>query len=525
MAGRSHAHLLGEGELAVLGLLMLKVRGRVIAGPIGDGDIAAIHFHGQVSKRAIAGLVGGVEAKDVIGLGVVLHLLEGGAKVVGVEEGFAAGVAAEGVEGFLRGGVGGELRSGGRTGVSRVAAQAAFTGVADGGKRLQAPGIDAVDGEVGLGGLIGSRAQAGLVLDAVAGEAAGEIEHGLALIDALQALGNGTDGEQFAVGVEAVVFGIVGGERGGVVAGAVGRAGAACREAGRIRAVVFRETVEQGGLVGGEVLVHGEAGGHADESDEVGGRDLLVHVVGGRVDGAVDVFVLHGAEVEEEDDEAMVAKLLGVRGEVALEEIRDGCLPGNGGLLGEHRSFIDVLVVEADDVLRLLVFDDGKVAGLEAFDDGAGFLVANDDVGEHDVGVDIEREGARAGLVRCGRRRRIGRRGCRRLRREACRVQSRQHSGRDGCNQTPHTIETPGPQNLYLACTCTERMAAALVTSPNVREFSTTLIPLYWTVLKTLVAVTRASKERVSLRVMVRDKEALVETVPGPSMEPGEAEP
>ena len=128
-------------------------------------------------------------------------------------------------------------------------------------QRLQAARIDAVDGHVGARRFVGGGAQAGLVLDAVAGQAAGEVEHGLALVDALEALRDRADGEQLAVGVEAVVLGVVGGEAGCVVGGAVGGAGRRRRPSPeRLVAVVLRQPLQQRGLVGGEVLVHAQAG-------------------------------------------------------------------------------------------------------------------------------------------------------------------------------------------------------------------------------------------------------------------------
>jgi hypothetical protein len=59
---------------------------------------------------------------------------------------------------------------------------------------------------------------------------------------------------------------------------------------------------------------------------------------------------------------------------------------------------VDFSLSVADDLLRLLVFDDGEVRSLEAFDDVA-LLVAHDDVGEHDVGVDLHRVAFAAGAL------------------------------------------------------------------------------------------------------------------------------
>ena len=50
-------------------------------------------------------------------------------------------------------------------------------------------------------------------------------------------------------------------------------------------------------------------------------------------------------------------------------------------------------------------------------------------------------------------------------------------------------------------------------------------MPEYWTVLKTLVAVTRASSDLVSLKAKVRESEESTATVPGPWMELRDAVP
>jgi hypothetical protein len=69
------------------------------------------------------------------------------------------------------------------------------------------------------------------------------------------------------------------------------------------------------------------------------------------------------------------------------------------------------------------------------------------------------------------------------------------------------------------------RIFAVDVTCPKVREFRVVSMPEYCTVLKTLLAVIRASKERVSPRGTVRESEASTATVPGPIIEPREAVP
>ena len=180
---------------------------------------------------------------------------------------------------------------------------------------------------------------------------------------------------------------------------------AALGEAGAVGAVVLADGGQQGGLVVGEVLVHAEAGDEADGCGEIGGGHLVIDVVFCRVDGACDVLGLHAAEVEEHDDETAVFQLVGLCGKVVVHQVRDGLLLGGGGAgdgggLGQSYGLVYILVVEADDALRLLVLGDGEVGLLEVLDDGAGFFVAHDDVGEH--GLCVHLEGFNRRLLRHG---------------------------------------------------------------------------------------------------------------------------
>ena len=65
----------------------------------------------------------------------------------------------------------------------------------------------------------------------------------------------------------------------------------------------------------------------------------------------------------------------------------------------------------------------------------------------------------------------------------------------------------------------------APVTWPKVVELIDVLTPPYWTVFSALFALMRASKLRVPPKVTVREREPLMETVPGSSIELREALP
>ncbi len=139
-----------------------------------------------------------------------------------------------------------------------------------------------------------------------------------------------------------------------------------CRcESGAFGAVVAAKAFEQGCFVRGKVLIHAERSIQADQGDEVGRLHLLVDVVLRRLHGAVDVFGLHTAQVEEHDDQTMVLQLAGVRGKIVIQKFGDGRLARYCRVFVEDCGFVNVLVVEACDGLGLSVLEDGKVAGFQ----------------------------------------------------------------------------------------------------------------------------------------------------------------
>ncbi len=86
------AHLLGQRNFAIFGLGVFEVGRGKVAGAVFQFHVRPVELDGEVAKAAVAGWVGGLEAEDVVRLGVVLDLLEERCEVVGVREELAAGV-------------------------------------------------------------------------------------------------------------------------------------------------------------------------------------------------------------------------------------------------------------------------------------------------------------------------------------------------------------------------------------------------------------------------------------------------
>ncbi len=148
----------------------------------------------------------------------------------------------------------------------------------------------------------------GLVLDAIALNAAGEIEQGFLLVDVRQRVGNVFKGEELAVGIDVVVFLLIGSEGSGVFH-LVGRAGGSRLKSRALGSGVGVDRVQQQLLIGGEVLIERERLVKGDDRDQVRRLHLLVDVVAGRVLCPLQVFRLHRGDVEEHHDQAMVAQL------------------------------------------------------------------------------------------------------------------------------------------------------------------------------------------------------------------------
>src|SRR5271163_2472894 len=88
--------------------------------------------------------------------------------------------------------------------VTASVAGGALAGVAEGRLRDEAAGVDGPEGDAGTDGVVDGGVELGLVVDAVEGEAAGEVDEDLFLAEAAEHLGGGLKGGELAVGVEEV---------------------------------------------------------------------------------------------------------------------------------------------------------------------------------------------------------------------------------------------------------------------------------------------------------------------------------
>ena len=90
----------------------------------------------------------------------------------------------------------------------------------------------------------------------------------------------------------------------------------------------------------------------------------------------------------------MVSQLRRVRRKVPVQKIRNRGFAGHRRLLPQHRGLIDVLVVEALDLLWLPILQNRKVAGLQPLHHLACLLVPYHHIRQHNVGLHLQRERA-----------------------------------------------------------------------------------------------------------------------------------
>jgi hypothetical protein len=198
--------------------------------------------------------------------------------------------------------------------------------------------------------------------------------------------GHGAQGFQTPVSAENVIFGIVGGEGLAAVGGALGRARRAFFKTLAAAGAEFVQLFSQECAIGGEVLIYEQGASQRHDRYQIGRRHLGIEVVLGRGYGVVDFIGFHSGEIEEKNDEAAVLVLI-CRSRGGLRPRRfsrshAGQWLGLGHI--ERGNDIDIFHVERCDLLRFVVFEDGKVFRLQS-EDEVSFLVAHGYVDEHKV--------------------------------------------------------------------------------------------------------------------------------------------
>ena len=173
----------------------------------------------------------------------------------------------------------------------------------------QAARVDREEGDVVADGGVDGAAQLRFVVHAGLADAAGEIDQGLLFGQRAQHAGGRFQRGQFAVGIEDVEFGIVGGEGGAGIFLVIGAGGAVHGEIGAFADGQALDDLGERVAIVGEILQDLEVAGERHDGHQVGGRHLgLEELLGGGL-GADLVLNRHGGHVEEHDQQAAVLVL------------------------------------------------------------------------------------------------------------------------------------------------------------------------------------------------------------------------
>src|ERR1700693_3102080 len=165
------------------------------------------------------------------------------------------------------------------------------------GKRLEAANINGIDGDIGFDGGGGGGAECGLIIHAGLAYTVAEINQTFLLRNGAEGLHDGLQSEEFAIGAEGVVVGVVGRVGAASFRGTFGRAGGTIFETLAFAGIVGGELRENFGAIGSEIEIDFEIGGQGNHADEIGGFHAGVDVFLGGIDGTIDFVGLHGGEV------------------------------------------------------------------------------------------------------------------------------------------------------------------------------------------------------------------------------------
>ena len=142
--------------------------------------------------------------------------------------------------------------------------------------------------------------------------------------------------------------------------------------------------------IGSEVLVHTQRAAQRDHRDQVGGHHLLVHIVLRGGCGLVDFVRLHGAEIEKQDDEPPVFQGPGGEDGRSVGALRLSRAKQCRFCRSGRKHSIGIFQIERNHLLRLVIFENGKVLALEVAHRIA-VLVAHSHVHQHQFGLRAER--------------------------------------------------------------------------------------------------------------------------------------
>src|SRR5437762_1592301 len=153
-------------------------------------------------------------------------------------------------------------------------------------------------------------------------------------------------------------------------------------------------------LIRGEVLVDLQRAAERNQRNQIGYSHLLVNEAQRSIDRAIDIIGFHSREVEEEHHQSAVPDLL-TRNRRGARDLDWSGGTTDGRLLGASaEEFVNILKIEAADLLAFAIFRKREVVLCEATNEIT-LLVAHHNIDQHQVAGDTNAVGR---LVVLGRR-------------------------------------------------------------------------------------------------------------------------
>ncbi len=336
-------------------------------------------------RPSFAGFVAG-ETEDVIGGRVFLHLREDAAEVIGVEEGFAAGIVGERRKRFLRIRVAVEIVEDRVAVIRGLAVQAGVLRFPARRKRLQAANVEWINRDVCFHRGRRCGAQRGLIVDTGLRDPVAEIDDRFFLRDFPERLHDRLQREQLSIGGEGVVVRIVWRERAAGFSRTFGRAFGASIVSLALAGAVRAQRRQNFFLIVGEIEIDVHVRRKRDERDHVGRKHFFFDELRCRIHAAIDLLRIHAGKIEEQKDEPAVARidLNRIRGvqQTGIRRVARNAIHGGFGSTRRGER-VHVFEIKSRDVLLLAVFGEREVFAFQIADQVAVF-VARDDVDQHE---------------------------------------------------------------------------------------------------------------------------------------------
>ena len=370
--------------LAVGAVQVFEIPSRVVTRAKIEFQVGAVDLHFQPAESSVLQRIIARKAEHVICGTVLLNLGKYAAEIIRIEKRLAARVRRKGCQRFLRSGVSTQIVQHGLARISRLPVQAGRLCFSSRREGLQAADIQRIDRYVGFHRRRGRGAQRRLVVRPRLADSVAEIDEALFLREFAKRLHQRLQRQELAVGVEGVEIGVVRGKRSARFCRPLRASRAAVFEALALSGMECGQRRQQFGLVIREIQVHTHVRGQRHERHQIGGLHLGINEFLRRIDGAVNLFRIHGRKIKKEQNQSPVARVQRRLGLLSSTEQRP---PGNTRYGRLRRAggcqFVYILEIESGNLLLFPILQEREISFFQVPNE-VPLLVVRDDIHQHE---------------------------------------------------------------------------------------------------------------------------------------------